>query len=773
MSSPDARHLHSLLQRHRPLPAAETLAASKLQLTPQQYVLMRALQEAYWRVGLLKPDDAAAEWLTVSHGSIARSAPPFALQAPMEFAAQIASQSSVDPQVRASLTRLQHIANVHSLPAKASDARLRCACCFRPGDQQCSRCLRVVYCSRDCQKADWAMHKSGCGKPKALLPPASPDSPSIVASKLPASLLGHSLSFLSYHQIGQSACVNHAWRNASLLPSASSHEPHAIRDAADPAITRASNARTLLWGKDSPLFFWNLPPWLPQRLLTLTISVDVRPHSLLIGAWTATLPASLLSLTIPLLPADAAEALVQATPRLTSLRVVWAGIELAAIQRLGQLQHLRAISLPCATAEAVEADQEHAASFYRDMLRTLAECMMLRELEFTSTSRTEQSNFTPLSLAALLSDSAPVFRSLERLVMGYFVKEPDPITHLASLGAHFPVLTELTLSLYLPEQWDAPCAKAMWNSARWRDLFAQSLRAGLAPLRLTMRRFEFLAVRAGLTNQISPVELSRRCDRSPWTENALPASFIETIASQLPEARVIRMHSLRAGRESSILELAALQSLCRLCPKLEALTLHMSGLCEQLRIAEQLPLRTLSILVGVISGSSKRSFPCMLPSRLPLLVELDVHNALEVLPQVDFSALLPADTVHLHGVIMNFAQLAILSCHLPLFFSTNPQGWWTVRSLTNTHVFERTDHFIDCTNGISSSIRDAFQQATLSSEQLNWAPTHLSCLNSRLMSTASLADMHLKVLFHNRVYRIADEMRIAQLTWLKEIRFEG
>jgi len=38
-----------------------------------------------------------------------------------------------------------------------------CATCLRPGAaRRCGRCRRRVYCSRDCQRADWAKHKKVC-----------------------------------------------------------------------------------------------------------------------------------------------------------------------------------------------------------------------------------------------------------------------------------------------------------------------------------------------------------------------------------------------------------------------------------------------------------------------------------------------------------------------------------------------------------------------------------------------------------------------------------
>ena len=38
-----------------------------------------------------------------------------------------------------------------------------CQWCEAPGaKQQCSRCKQVSYCSRECQRFDWARHKYNC-----------------------------------------------------------------------------------------------------------------------------------------------------------------------------------------------------------------------------------------------------------------------------------------------------------------------------------------------------------------------------------------------------------------------------------------------------------------------------------------------------------------------------------------------------------------------------------------------------------------------------------
>ena len=36
--------------------------------------------------------------------------------------------------------------------------------CFNPPTSQCSRCLRMFYCSKECQVAEWCKHKKRCRK---------------------------------------------------------------------------------------------------------------------------------------------------------------------------------------------------------------------------------------------------------------------------------------------------------------------------------------------------------------------------------------------------------------------------------------------------------------------------------------------------------------------------------------------------------------------------------------------------------------------------------
>jgi tetratricopeptide (TPR) repeat protein len=47
---------------------------------------------------------------------------------------------------------------------KRGEEIYRCSVCNTPGTKRCSKCYGIVYCSRECQAADWKVHKKKCGK---------------------------------------------------------------------------------------------------------------------------------------------------------------------------------------------------------------------------------------------------------------------------------------------------------------------------------------------------------------------------------------------------------------------------------------------------------------------------------------------------------------------------------------------------------------------------------------------------------------------------------
>lgn len=48
---------------------------------------------------------------------------------------------------------------------------MSCAACGEPAPNRCSLCGSVRYCSRECQRNDWAFHKLRCGAAKASVQP--------------------------------------------------------------------------------------------------------------------------------------------------------------------------------------------------------------------------------------------------------------------------------------------------------------------------------------------------------------------------------------------------------------------------------------------------------------------------------------------------------------------------------------------------------------------------------------------------------------------------
>ena len=76
--------------------------------------------------------------------------------------------------------------NVALTPSSSSSRLCSLASCSKPGATSgCSRCKLTVYCSRDCQKADWANHKVACGGASASTTTApTPPPPSAAAATL-------------------------------------------------------------------------------------------------------------------------------------------------------------------------------------------------------------------------------------------------------------------------------------------------------------------------------------------------------------------------------------------------------------------------------------------------------------------------------------------------------------------------------------------------------------------------------------------------------------
>ncbi|EPQ52052.1 hypothetical protein GLOTRDRAFT_122782 [Gloeophyllum trabeum ATCC 11539] len=58
-----------------------------------------------------------------------------------------------------------------------------CAICGTMTRNKCSRCKKVYYCTKDCQRADWKSHKPTCGKPDPA-PASSPQDTSRILALL-------------------------------------------------------------------------------------------------------------------------------------------------------------------------------------------------------------------------------------------------------------------------------------------------------------------------------------------------------------------------------------------------------------------------------------------------------------------------------------------------------------------------------------------------------------------------------------------------------------
>ena len=87
------------------------------------------------------------------------------------------------------------MADKHTTPTAAQ--QIVCVMCNQPGTKRCGRCLDARYCSTECQKADWTLHKPLCkhfamfkdaNRPsaahfRAIVLPENEDSPKFVRVK--------------------------------------------------------------------------------------------------------------------------------------------------------------------------------------------------------------------------------------------------------------------------------------------------------------------------------------------------------------------------------------------------------------------------------------------------------------------------------------------------------------------------------------------------------------------------------------------------------------
>jgi len=74
------------------------------------------------------------------------------------------------PAVAAALQGLQGLSMAGPAPAQKTAQKnavpqqvsTQCGSCSKPGNFRCSRCRVVSYCSKDCQRKAWPIHKNDC-----------------------------------------------------------------------------------------------------------------------------------------------------------------------------------------------------------------------------------------------------------------------------------------------------------------------------------------------------------------------------------------------------------------------------------------------------------------------------------------------------------------------------------------------------------------------------------------------------------------------------------
>ena len=61
----------------------------------------------------------------------------------------------------------------HSRMSDAAVSLCSVSGCGKPSTATCNQCTKQKYCSRECQAADWKMHKKSCFPPPAVMPKCS------------------------------------------------------------------------------------------------------------------------------------------------------------------------------------------------------------------------------------------------------------------------------------------------------------------------------------------------------------------------------------------------------------------------------------------------------------------------------------------------------------------------------------------------------------------------------------------------------------------------
>jgi len=87
------------------------------------------------------------------------------------------------------------LSSTAGIPLNIIDRCVRCGARAPPGEhfKACARCHTAVYCSKECQKADWRTHKKGCAEVTTPLPSQSSGTSADIEALLanPGGLSGH------------------------------------------------------------------------------------------------------------------------------------------------------------------------------------------------------------------------------------------------------------------------------------------------------------------------------------------------------------------------------------------------------------------------------------------------------------------------------------------------------------------------------------------------------------------------------------------------------
>jgi hypothetical protein len=86
-----------------------------------------------------------------------------------EDEAQNETEDKSDSESSGNDSKTEEEADLHTEVVVEKSKRHICALCSSKGSsKKCSRCMKVYYCSRECQRQDWQTHKTNCKKVKYI-----------------------------------------------------------------------------------------------------------------------------------------------------------------------------------------------------------------------------------------------------------------------------------------------------------------------------------------------------------------------------------------------------------------------------------------------------------------------------------------------------------------------------------------------------------------------------------------------------------------------------